>query len=292
MTKNVLPLGKYRKYNAYQAAFDVCAANDAGADADARFKKTILIVIKWLKERYLKSAPEDNAITAFELLRQYPDPEEYAGFDPSSIEDLEAVDEEEIRICYYRSDEEGTKAWTILISEPGLTQETFITDICVKMQEDRVVLAVRGAIKVPVNHSEAVSYYRPAFIRMIVNDKELNLTEAGTDIRYRFGNTAIHINGKSNTECTEFREGFIENPSRQLPVFFVSAQAFEDLGFEDAYMPAADEPSEEDTEKTTDDQKEIDHGRNIVDAAVYASMGYTHIFVIDGSTRKLFANTD
>ncbi|MCR5672815.1 MAG: hypothetical protein K6F87_03750 [Lachnospiraceae bacterium] len=297
MSKNVLPLGKYRKYNAYQAAFDVCAANDAGASADARFKKTILIVIKWLKERYLKSAPEDNAIAAFDSLRQYPDPEEYTGFDPASIKDLEAIEEEEIRICYYRSDEIETESWAIHISEPGLNQETFITDISVIKQEDRVILAVKGAIKVPVNYSEEVSYYRPAFIRMIVNDDLLSLTEAGTDIKYSFGNTAIHINGKSNTECTDFRENFIENPSRQLPVFFVSAQTYDDLGFEDAYMPASEEPSEEESEeedsaKTAADQKDIDHGRKIVDAAVYAAMGYTHIFVIDGSTRKLFANTD
>ena len=306
MSKNVLPLGKYRKYNAYQAVFDVFAANDAGVDVDARFKKTILLVIKWLKERYLKSAPGDNAVAAFDSLRQYPDPEEYAGFDPSSIEDIEALDEDEIRICCHRSDENNTEEWAILINEPGLKQETFITDICVKKQKDRVLLAVRGAIKVPVSYSEEVTYYRPAFIRMIVNDDMLCLTESGTNIRYAFGNTAIHINGKSNTECTQFREGFIDNPSRQLPVFFVSAQAFDDLGFEDAYMPAAEEPKEEESAevdsekgsaeegstKTDDDQKDIDHGRNIVNAAVYASMGYTHIFVVDGSTRKLFANTD
>ena len=324
MPSKVLPLGKYRKYNAYQAAFDVCAS---GADigADERFCKTVLIITKWLKDRYAKRADKEGGSRALEALEPYPDPDGYAGFDLSGIGDAEVLDEGEIRICCHTFDNEGeeTLQWALRIDEPGLEHETFITDVTVVRCGGRVTLAVRGAVKIPTDHIREVSFYRPAFIRNMVKDEELCITEAGTDKIYCFGPGAIHINGKSNTECSDFREGFLDNPSRQLPVFFVSQHSMEELGGELAYSPKP-EPEPEETEAENEacgnaaegnaedgnasgesaseegacaekvaeenvpDENEKPQ-RNIVDAAAYASMGYAHIIVVDGSTRKLFA---
>ena len=304
MPSKVLPLGKYRKYNAYQAAFDICAKGpDTGADE--RFRKTVLIITKWLKDRYAKRADKEGGSRALEVLEPYPDPEGYAGLDLSDIGDVEVLDEGEIRICCHTFDKDGTETvqWALRIDEPGLEHETFITDATVVRCGDRVTLAVRGAVKIPTDHIRQVSFFRPAFIRNIVKDDDLCLTESGTQEIYCFGPGAIHINGKSNSECSDFREAFLENASRQLPVFFISQHGMETLGGELAYMPKPEpEPEEADDEETVEEnapeeskpeEKEPKEDekpqRNIVDAAAYASMGYAHIIVVDGSTRKLFA---
>lgn len=278
-----LPITKYRKYDTYQALYEVHPGNE---DAVLRYKRTVLQIVKWLRSRYSPeesqdipgndknddkgTRTEDAGIARIrEYLADYPEPEEYASFDMGGIGDLETPEVDDIHICSY-DHTDGTSEWAVQVTEPGRDiNVTICTNIGVRLEGNTVSLAVNGSKKLPVGAEDIGVYYRPKFLREIcLKDPVISLSEAGIQEKYKYGREAVHVNGKSDPDLSAMISDLLDTPARQLPVYIMSEVTAEKLGMTEGY----------------------DKERAVVDAAAQAVIGYASVIVIDKSVRKLFVH--
>lgn len=254
---NVRALRKYRKYNAYKCVFEVVQGNENKMSARDRFSKTILFVMNWLVERNAKADEEEGMVCVPVFLWNYPAPEEYKTFDPSQIIDIDPGSSGGIGIAYYQDELPDGKeeCFVLQVEEPGDANETVITEVSVHLLNETVLLAVRGAIRMPLDTKRKIPYYRPAFVRTIIRDyKNLRLVEYGVDERYAFHlNHSLRINGKNTDERNFFLTNMLDNEKRQLPVFLISEDGFNKFGGELAYMPKTEEEFSEGEKSTSED---------------------------------------
>ena len=248
ISPRLLPLGRYRKTNMYQIRLEVCPVKDSGMDAHGAFSKTILYIADWLKAKAENTGGEEGALVE-ELFADYPRPWKSESFDTSSIADMTDSEKAGIRIVYFldESPETAGEYWAVQIDQPGDEGNTnYITDISVKIHEDRVLLSVKGAIRLPSGSVEKPPYFRPAFLRrMVKDDKALRLVEYGVDPEYSFNaDKAYYLNGRSDVDCERFRKGLLDNEDRKCPVFLITDEAAEKLGGEYEYRPVKPEEAE------------------------------------------------
>ena len=249
---NLRALRKYRKYNAYQCAFEVVQGTEHKLNAKDRYRMTVLYVMDWFKKRDAKSNGKEGNDFNPDLYGVYPAPEEYEKFDTMQIKDINPGESEGISIIHYAEDAPGAEeeCWALQIDEPGDGNSTVTTEASIRLFEDKVLLAVRGLVRMPADSDMKIPFYRPAFIRSIILQyKYLRLAEYGLDARYIFHSAhGVRINGRNSEECKFFLDNMLDNPNRQLPVFLISVEGFEKFGGEFAYMP-----KKEEEEKTPDE---------------------------------------
>ncbi len=288
-----LPITKYRKYDAFQALYEVYSLEGVDIDPATRYALTILRVTEWLRKRYDVEMPfEDAAIVSIRAyLKQYPPADDYASFDITGIEDFDTAEVEDIHICSYSNDED-VHEWALQLSEAGKGNTvSLITDVSIRHEGSHVYLAVRGSKKIRADAEDEGTFYRPAFIRSIcLWDDRINLVEAGLDIKYGYTRYSVHVNGKSDSELSGFITNLLDNPNRQLPVYLLTEDTMNSMGSDSGYKPqdTQDDAKTEETEGSQDESKKDE--RLIVDAMAQAVLGYATVVVMDRSARKLFSH--
>ncbi len=249
----------FRQYNTYQALFEIFPSGEL--TAEACFSKVILYVMSWFKHR-LGEENITNLPEIFFLGEDYPEPEGYADFDITKVEDINTLSFSDVSTAYV----EATKCWVMRLVEPDNGKEeldlkgrTFTTEILVSITETSAVLGIREFCREPQeNHADAAGF-RPGFVRDIFHDEDLFVAEEGVGGDYRFGKEPIILNGKSSSDCEKLHKQLIANPRRQMPVIFIP----------EAYY----------TENLTD-----------VNYKTASLLGYCHVVVLEKSARKLFDN--
>ena len=252
----------YRQYNTYQALLEAYPQN--GMSVSDCFSKIILYIMKWFKDRIgeegLTSVPEVSFLNT-----DYPDPEQFGSFDINNTKDINALSVIDVKTAYM----DKKDAWMFQLVEPDNGNENrdihgrvFTTNICVYKKAETVVFGVRTSCKEPVTNTVDADVYRPAFIRTIFRDTDIEISEAGVPYEYRFKDEPTMLNGKSSADCNDLYDNLIANPNRQLPVLFVP---------EDFYYNA-------DGEKRKDK----------IDGKTVSYLGFCHVVVWTKSNQKLF----
>lgn len=255
---NLRALRKYRKYNAYQCAFEVVQGTEHKLNAKDRYRMTVLFVMNWFKNRGEKSSGKEGNDFDPDFYGFYPAPEDYEKFDTMQIKDINPGESEGISIIHYAENAPGAEeeCWALQIDEPGDGNSTVTTEASIRLFEDKVLLAVRGLVRMPADSDMKIPFYRPAFIRSIILQyKYLRLAEYGLDARYIFHSAhGVRINGRNSEECKFFLDNMLDNPNRQLPVFLISVEGYEKFGGEFAYMPKKDAEEEAASEENTEEK--------------------------------------
>lgn len=250
----------YRQYYTYQGCFSVWGKN--ALDNEAVFKKVILYIVKWFKNRV--GEEQLQTIEEIKFLRDdYPEPEGYKDFDLCKIDNIDIGTSIDVRSLYWQKE----NSWSFRLEEPDNNNENttlrgrvFITDVSVKMLQDEVMLSVRVTCKEPHNNTVDAAVYRPSFVRNIFLDDDLTLGEFGVPKAYAFGTEPVHLNGKSGTDCEALYNDLIMANARQMPVVFMS---------EDYYNSSKAD----------------------VDAKTVSCLGFGHFVVIDSGVEKFFHTT-
>ena len=232
---NAKPILPFTEYNTFQGFYKIRPA-DESHDLNYVFNKCILHVTSWLKERFEKAktkAKFDPYECSF--LDVYPSVAtmEQEGFDVFATGKQGLVNtcsgpRFDINILGLKDYGE----WTIRIFEPnnGVDKKDpdrlFTTEVALKMTSDVVYLALKTMCKESsIKHKTKASVFRPVFIRKIITDKELIVSEGNIEpVKYTINIAKLNIDFKDDPKKDEFE--FLKvicNPKRQMPVVFCPA---------------------------------------------------------------------
>ena len=229
----------FTEYNTFQGFYKIKSA-DEGQDLNYVFNKCILHVTDWLKSRLetAKEKYEEEKKTDF-------DPSEYSFLDDyPSVEimkdegfDVFAAEKPVVSGSGPRFDINilGLKdygEWTISIFEPNNGANTndqdrlFTTEIALKKTSDYIFLALKVMCKESyIKHDAKAIPFRPVFIRDIIEDPELIVSEGNIESEeYPINIAKLNIDLKGNLHKDEFAFlNIICDPKRQMPVVFCPA---------------------------------------------------------------------
>lgn len=288
----------YRQYATYQSVLEFHPQNDM--TVEEAYQKSILYIIDWFKDRVgkdqLDSIPEVSYINT-----QYPSIQDYKSFHIENAENISISTVLDVKSLYWQSH----KNWSFRLIEPdnrtdqneGLGR-VFETNVAITQLETSVAMAVQLICKEPSGNTKDATIYRPAFVRQIMMDPDLQVVEYGVSQKYgaqpynvplklwktdkrknRIANAKVvkssgatnarfkkrllakpfFLNGKSNEECKALVNDLVENPNRKMPILFIPQKVYE---------------------------KEATR----VNSLTAQLLGYTHIVVIENSPWKLFKN--
>lgn len=222
----------YKQYATYQADLEVFS--DVLSTDDV-FKKTFLYIMQWLKRRIGEEQME--AVEELHRLREYPEPEAYKTFDTKEMYGFKQLDMLDVRMFYLAEE----KSWALKITEPDNRAEfsagnmedadkihgrSFITDVALREKESSVSLAIEIKCKEPIYNERLAVSFRPAFVKSLFVDEELQLIETGVGRAWAYGKCADKSGHCSATpwivdseeQCQFIREELLQNPVRQMPV--------------------------------------------------------------------------
>ncbi len=247
----------FKQYNTYQALLAVYPKGELSVDG--AFSKVVLYIMRWFRNRLGEEAFEIYPDISF-LREDYPQPEDYAGFDISQVSNINGLDFISFETAYLPD----RKAWIVSLIEPdngtenkGIQSRTFTTEISVYRQEDAVVLGIREGCREPRTNTEDAKGFRPGFVRDIFFDDELAMGEYGADREYDFDTKPHKLNGKSGEACRKLYDGLVGCRFRQMSVLFVPGEYY-------------------------------DKNSEAIDKVTVSLLGYCHIIVWENSCRKLF----
>ena len=232
---------KNKEYATYQCYCDVFPA-DTNLTTQDCFKKILSKALTWLNSRinYNEENKEDKENKPLTQLIKLAEDMKDPNFALTS-QLIRVTKSYDLRFVYV----ESQKNCAIRITEPDKKYEnnygedeinafmenrTFITDIGIREVEDHVELGVRCSCKEPVSNSIEASAFRPAFVRIILDDtKDFCVTEHGIDKAFRWD----HKNQKvyEITQPDDLKNLIIAK-SRQLPLVVLPPNALNDPDFE------------------------------------------------------------
>ncbi|MCR5106281.1 MAG: hypothetical protein K6B68_17765 [Eubacterium sp.] len=227
---------QHKQYATYQACFDIYSDSLSNIDV---YKKVFLIIIEWLKGRI------GDTSDAISELKKYPFPSNYKSFDIKDMFGFKITSQMDIRL--FNLEEENS--WAMRIDEPDNRAEfksgsmadsssiygrSFITDIGLKNCEDSIIsLAVKITCKEPINNNRDAVSFRPAFIKSIYLDRELEICEHGVNKQFQFLKEYIddEVIGKAITVDKDNSDAFIKelflNKIRQMPIIICPHKVYE-----------------------------------------------------------------
>lgn len=244
----------YRQYNTYQSLLEIKSKN-----GNEIWGKVILYIMRWFKKRL----DRDNVKNLEELQFldvDYPEPEEYEGFDVSKVSDINTLSFVDVITAYV----ESRSGWLFRIIEldnnndnMNVQGRSFTTQICVYRKEKSVVLGICISCREPWNNTEDPAVYRPGFVRDMFFDDDLYISEEGFDLEYAFGKSPYILNGKAFADCERLYASVVNNINRQMPILFVPGEFYE-------------------------------KNKEAVDKKTVSLLAYCHIVVWENGARKFF----
>ena len=219
-------LETFEEYLTFQGYYKIPAGS--GISLDKVFNKCILYITDWLIERIENNNHYDESEIMF--LYDYPQQGSIGAddFDVFAQDDMVykgANGQFDISILALKEYGE----WTIRIREPNNQTEKnypdvlFTTDVALKKTGRYVYMAVRCKCKESHHHTVKPSPYRPVFVREIIKDPDLRVTEGSLDTEdytLDFNTLNIYTEGRS-TKSDEFNfKNAIEDRRRQMPIVF------------------------------------------------------------------------
>lgn len=262
-----------KQYATYQVCIDIYSKQITTEEV---FKKAFLYIMEWLKGRIgaqlLQQLPE---------LKKYPEPSAYKEFNIKDMFGFKLLSEMDIRLFNF----EEENSWAMRITEPDnraefnngamadsleISGRSFITEVALHKNDRNVTLAIQIICKEPkANVRDALSF-RPAFVKSLFKDNEMEMVESGISSMFRFRKSYDEkgaIQGEpiliDNSNADDFVREVMLNARRQMPIILCPESVYEmtypSMGFVDG--------------------KSIEEERNI-NSLAYSLMGYAHVVVI------------
>ncbi len=305
-----------RQYETYQAALEVHPRN--GLSVDACFQKVVLYLIQWLKKRIaigaqvdmkeinddlngaLMSIVEQYGLPEIEQLTKYPEPDQM-GAGQFSFADMSISGPLDLQVL----SENDTHGWVMKLTEPdngavdgAVSGRLFITDTAVYRLERTVSLSVRISCKTP--EAEDPSAIRPAFIRSMIMDPQLVLTEENMDPkRYAFTREPIHVQISKGAKTDGFIKFFLGNENRQKPVILCSENCYTGdatkacRAYQVSHVGETIEDSEfaamlHATAMKDAVTEDVSFTKETIDGVAGATAAYGYVVVLEGDAQNLF----
>ncbi len=229
------PVVRTKKYTTYQCCMDIYPASEE-LDTEQVFKKSFLYVARWMGERVGK---ESLALEDLKPLRDLCNIKRDSYGELNLDGDIEYKPEAafDLRIFYYKKQEscvfriiEPDNRYEIqtesFMPDMQFNNRQFISEVSLKRQDDRVLLAVRCRCKEPMKNRIPAEAFRPGFLRRMFEDTDFTITEHGVDrafawSAYRKDRLPYGCAQDVAEFCKLAADELLLNENRQVPVLLV-----------------------------------------------------------------------
>jgi len=189
----IRPMMQFSTYQVRLAAYP----KDASVPVHDCWKRAILRVISYLEYK-LRDAGKDTEL--YKNILSYGTPEDYANFDPDTVEVGRFHIPMKLKTYY----DKEQKTWTVFYNEPDgglkhvpypdgtyhdeapVPDRSFLMDVSIMEEEECVAIAIRCICRDQEESIRTVRVIRPHFVKEMINDPMMLVTEYGVPARFAF----------------------------------------------------------------------------------------------------------
>ena len=231
MNYTKVALSSTKEYPTYQAIYELHPQNSL--DASGLFRKSVLIVVDWLRGRVAESSGDTS------FLSDYSNPSEYGAFQVETAANITPHSGYDASSLYSKKE----KSWALRVIENNLEKDfyqSFKTDIAIKELENSVLLAIRITCR-EEEREELADVWRTSFVaHVLMDDEDIIITEKDCPIEFPIILGAISLNGKSKQICEMFNNGFVENDNRKFPIVIMPEAIFSRIDQDELFKKMVD----------------------------------------------------